>query len=256
MAISLASISNNPTIAPPRVVLYGPHGVGKTTFGAGAPSPIFLPVEEGLGTLSVNHFPLLSSYTEVMEAIGALYQEDHKFETVVIDSADWLEPLVWTETCKKHSKDDIEAFGYGKGYLHALDQWRELLGGLNALRSERGMAIVFLAHTTIKRFDAPDEEPYDRYQIKLHDRASALLEEWADAVLFANFKVFTKKTDVGFNKSVTRGVGQGERLLYTEERPAYKAKNRYALPPELPLAWDAFEQALAAPAAAPTDEAA
>ena len=244
MAISLASISNNPTIAPPRLVVYGTHGVGKTTFAAGAPKPIVLPTEEGLGNLKVDHFPLLTSYDDVMGAIGILYQEKHDFETVVIDSADWLEPLVWVETCRKHSKADIEEFGYGKGYLHALDQWRELFDGLNALRAERGMAVMFLAHTEIKRFDSPDTEPYDRYQIKLQTRARALIEEWADAVMFANFKTFTTKADVGFNKSVTRGVGQGERKLYTEERPAYTAKNRYSLPPELDFTWQDFEKAL------------
>ena len=185
MAISLADISSNPTIAPPRVVLFGPHGVGKTTFGASAPKPILLPTEEGLGGLEVPHFPLLRSFGAVIEAIGALYQDEHDFQTAVIDSADWLEPLVWTETCTRHNEANIESWGYARGYLHALDQWREILEGLNALRAERGMAIVFLAHTEIKRFDAPDSEPYDRYQIKLQTRAAALIEEWADAVLFA-----------------------------------------------------------------------
>lgn len=245
MAISLDSISTNPTIAPPRVVVYGVHGVGKTTFAAGAPSPILLPTEEGIGNLRVSHFPLLTSYGDVMEAIGALYQGEHDYSTAVIDSADWLEPLVWAETCKRHGWKDVEAPGYGKGYLAALDAWREVLEGLNALRAERGMAVVFLAHTEIKRFDAPDTDPFDRYQIKLQARAGALLEEWADCVMFAGYKVFTTKTDVGFNKSVTRGVGQGERRLFTEERPAYRAKNRYSLPPELPLDWQAFESALA-----------
>lgn len=255
MAIDLNSISSNPTIAPPRLVIYGAHGVGKTTFGASAPSPILLPTEDGIGNLKVAHFPLLRTFAEVMEAIGVLYENKHDYETAVIDSADWLEPLIWTETCRKHNKDDIEAFGYGKGYLHALDYWRQVMDGLNALRNDRGMCVVFLAHTEIRRFDAPDTEPYDRYQIKLQPRAAALVEEWADAVLFAGFKVHTKKADVGFNKSVTRGVGQGERRLYTEERPAYRAKNRYSLPPELPLAWASFEQALAGEPAASTDAA-
>lgn len=244
MAIDLSSISTNPHIAPPRIVLYGPHGIGKTTFGASAPSPILLPTEDGLGSLQVAHFPILRSYDAVVEAISALYEQDHDYQTIVIDSADWLEPLVWAETARAHGKDDIEAFGYGKGYLYALDQWRDILDGLNALRAEKSMAIVFLAHTEIKRFDAPDSEPYDRYQIKLQPRAAALLEEWADAVLFATFRVFTSREDVGFNRTVTRGIGDGTRVMYTEERPAFKAKNRYRLPPELPLDWSAFADSI------------
>jgi hypothetical protein len=245
MAISLDDLSTDPTVAPPRIVLYGPHGIGKTTFGAGAPGPVVLPFEDGLGKLEVTHFPLLGSYGEAMEALAALYTGDHDFRTLVIDTVDWLEPLIWAETCRKEGWPNIESPGWGKGYVAALDQWRAFLEGINALRHEKRMTAVLLAHTEIRRFDAPDSEPYDRYQIKLQPRASALLEEWADAVLFANFRTFTAKSDVGFNKQVTRGVGAGERLLFSEERPAHKAKNRYGLPPELPFAWGALEDALA-----------
>lgn len=252
MAISLNSISSDATIAPPRIVLHGPHGVGKTTFGARAPAPIVLPTEEGLGRLQVPHFPLLRTYDQVMEAIGVLYQEEHGYSTAVLDSVDWMESLVWAKTCAREGWDNIEAPGYGKGYVAAESEWRELLEGLNALRMERGMAIILIAHSDIRRFNAPDTEPYDRYQIKLQARAAARVEEWADCVLFANFRTYTTHTKVEFDKKVTRGTGTGERVLYTEERPAFKAKNRYALPPELPLSWDAFEQAVAgtAPAAA------
>ena len=258
MAIDLKSISRDPVMAPPRIIVYGPHKIGKTTFGAGAPSPIVIPTEEGIGRLDVPHFPVLTTYDQVIEALGALYQEEHEYATVVIDSADWLEPIVWRETCRRKGWNDIEAPGFAKGYLAALDIWREVLTGVNALRAERGMCVVFLAHAEIKRFDAPDTDPFDRYQIKLNARAGALLEEWADAVLFANYRTYTQKTDVGFSKSVTRGVGAGERRLFCEERPAFRAGNRYSLPPELPLSWAAFEAALAGeaeqPAPTTTDE--
>jgi len=251
MAIDLKSISRDPVMAPPRIIVYGPHKIGKTTFGAGAPSPIVISTEEGIGRLDVPHFPVLTEYAQVIEALGALYQEEHEYATVVVDSADWLEPIVWREICRRKGWQDVESPGYGKGYLAALDVWREVLAGANALRAERGMCVVFLAHAEIKRFDAPDTDPFDRYQIKLQPRAAALLEEWADAVLFANYRTYVQKTDVGFNKSVTRGVGVGERLLFTEERPAFKAGNRYSLPPELPLSWAAFQAALGGAEAEP-----
>jgi hypothetical protein len=179
-----------------------------------------------------------------MEALAALDKDDHDFATVVIDSVDWLEPLVWQKACQENGWKDLEQPGFGKGYVAALDLWRQYLEALNTLRDERGMAIIQIAHTDIKRFDSPEHEPYDRYVIKLHARAAALLQEHSDVVLFANYRISTVKSDVGFNKKVTRALGSGERVLYTAERPAFLAKNRYDLPDSLPLSWEAFAEAM------------
>ena len=257
MAISLSSISRNVELSPPRIVLHGPHGIGKTSFGAQAPAPIVLPTEDGLGTLEVDHFPLLNSYGEVVEAIGVLVNEEHQFQTAVIDTVDWLEPMVWAETCARSGEgwSDIEAPGYGKGYLAADVVWREFLDGCNALRT-RGMAVILLAHSHIKQFSPPDNDPYDRYEIKLHKRGAALVEEWADVVLFANWQTYVHKSEAGFNKEVARGVGTGRRLMFSEERPAYRAKNRYSLPHELALGWQYFADALSPQSTAISQEAA
>lgn len=243
MAFNLKSIRRNDAIAAPRVVIYGVEGIGKSTFAAGAPKPIFICTEDGLGSLEVDHFPLATSTADVMEAIGTLYQEAHDFGTVVIDSLDWLENIIWKEIESTHDAKDL---AYGKGAVLAADKWREILAGLNALRNDKSMAVVLIAHTTIKRFDSPETEPYDRYMLKLQDRASSLVREWADAVLFANYKTIVRKDDVGFNKTVARGVSTGERLLFTAERPAYQAKNRYSLPESISLSWDAFAAGIAA----------
>jgi hypothetical protein len=242
MAFDLNSIKKNTSIAAPRVLVYGVEGIGKSTFAAGAPSPVFIQTEDGLGSLAVDHFPIATSVTDVMEAIGALFTNDHSFKSVVIDSLDWLETLIWREI---ESSYDAKDLAYGKGAMIAADKWREILDGLTALRNERGMAVVLIAHTEIKRFDSPETEPYDRYQPKLQTRSSALVREWCDAVLFANYKTLIKKDDVGFNKTVSRGITTGERLLFTSERPAYMAKNRYGLPESIPLSWEAFETAIA-----------
>jgi hypothetical protein len=106
------------------------------------------------------------------------------------------------------------------------------------------MTIVQIAHTDIKRFDSPESEPYDRYIIKLHTKASALLQEHSDIVLFANYRISTVKSDVGFYKKVTRALGSGERLLHTAERPAFLAKNRYALPDTIAMSWAALAEAM------------
>jgi len=237
MAISLASLRRGGDARPPRLLTYGVAGVGKTLFATSAPRPVVVQTEDGLGTISASTFGVLRSFDAVMEALGSLYTEAHDFETLVVDSLDWLEPLVWQHTAQTHNQPDIEAFGYGKGYLAALDTWRSFLDGVNALRDERGMGVILIAHAEIRRFDSPETEPYDRYQPKLHRSASALVQEHVDAVLFANYRVSTLKSDVGFNKKVVRGVSGGDRLLHTAERPAFLAKNRFGLPETLPLSW-------------------
>lgn len=228
-----------------KIVVYGVQGIGKTSFGATFDDAILAPVEDGAGNVNIQSFPKIESY-EMMEQVITELHQDHPFKTLVVDSIDWLEPLVWAKTCALHKKDNIEDFGYGKGYVMALDAWRYLMSGFDSLRTTKGMNIVLIAHTHIKRFEAPDTEPYDRYETKLQKSASALCEEWADMVLFANYKVRIAKDKKG--ESTNRGHGQGERVLYTEERPAFKAKNRWGLPEEIVIGkdntWGAFHDAL------------
>jgi len=244
MAISLAQLTRANTPKPPRILVHGVAGVGKTTFAAESNAPVFVQTEDGLGTLPSAHFPLSRTFEEVIEALAALYTEDHDFKTIVVDSVDWLEPLIWARACRDNRWDSIEDAGYGKGYVAALNLWRQYIDGLNALRDDRGMTVVQIAHTDIKRFDSPEHDPYDRYVIKLHARAAALLQEHSDLVLFANYRISTVKADVGFNKKVNRAMGSGERVIHTAERPAFLAKNRYGLPETLPLDWPAFAQAM------------
>ena len=241
MAFDLKSIRKNDAMSAPRIMVYGVEGIGKSTFGAGAPNPVYILTEDGLGSLKVDHFPLAISFQDVMDAIASLYKDNHAFETVVIDSLDWLEAIIQREIEQKYDAKDL---AYGKGSLIAAERWREILDGLNALRNDKGMAVILIAHTTIKRFDSPEVEPYDRYQPKLQERSNAVVREWADAVLFANYKTIVKKDDVGFNQTNNRGISTGERLLFTSERPAYMAKNRYNMPESIPLSWDAFAEAI------------
>jgi hypothetical protein len=245
--ITLDSIKTSTKPKPQRIVIHGTHGVGKTTFASQAPAPVFIRTEDGLGKLNVPAFPLAKSYGDVMDALKALLGE-HQYKTIVVDSVDWFEPMVWEQTCFDHGQTtgDIESFGYGKGYVHADKYWREFLDALTKLRDDRGLTVVLIAHTEIRNFKSPDSEPYDRYSLKLQKRAAALVDEFADVIGFAKYEVFTEKTDVGFNKTVTRGIGTGQRLLALEERPAFDAKNRYGLPPEIPLSWSELRKALKA----------
>lgn len=241
MAFDLKSIRKNEALAAPRVMVYGVEGIGKSTFAASAPSPVFILTEDGLGSLQVDHFPLATKYEDVLAAIDSLYNDQHQFKTVALDSLDWLENMIWRDVESKH---DAKELAYGKGAVIAAEKWREILDGFNALRNDKGMAVILIAHTTVKRYDNPETEPYDRFQPKLQDRSNALIREWCDAVLFANYKTIVKKDDVGFNKTVARGVSTGERLLFTNERPAFMAKNRFNLPDSIPLSWDAFADSI------------
>jgi hypothetical protein len=237
----LSSISRSIS-KPPRIVVYGVPGVGKTTLASQAPDCVFLPVEDGCGELGVQSFPRPTEYAQVVEAINTLLEGGHQFRTLVVDSLDKLEPLVWDHVCQTVPNDRgakverIEEYGYGKGFTHALSEWRNLLAGFDALR-ENGMAIVLLAHSAVVRFDAPDSDPYDRYQMRLHKSADALISDWADALLFANYKVTTVDAGSPGMKAKKRGVGRGDRCLHTSERPAWKAKNRYGMPDTLPMEW-------------------
>lgn len=251
MAFDLAAIcSSAAEFRPQKVLVYGVQGLGKTTFGTTFESPILLRVEDGAAALDVPTFPkLVETYAELCEAITALHG-DHGFKTLVVDSLDWMEPLVWAQVCARVGKASIEDLGYGKGYVEADAEWRTIMGGFDSLRLNKGMTIVLVAHAEIKRHEPPDGEAYDRYQIKLHKRAWALWQEWADMVLFANYRRRTVKTKDGGAKGQDkfRAEGSGERCLYTDERPAYLAKNRWGLPHEILVGqdktWGAFHQVL------------
>ncbi|MEJ7804373.1 MAG: ATP-binding protein [Telluria sp.] len=242
----LASIRKGKAFQAPRILLYGVHGIGKSTFGANAPNPIFIQTEDGLGTIDTSSFPLATTSAAVISAVDTLLTSDHEYQTVVLDSIDWFEAILIREI--EHEFDE-KALAYGKGTNILVDRMATFLEKLNLLRNTKGMTVILLAHAQVKRFDSPETEPYDRYMPKLKEAASAKVQEWADAVLFTNYKTLIKKDDVGFNKSQSRGVSTGERLIHTQETAAFKAKNRYSLPPSLPLTWNAFQNAVAASAA-------
>jgi hypothetical protein len=240
----LGQIQKGRKPGPRRVMLYGTHGIGKSTFGSMTPKPIFIQSEDGLGEIDCEKFPLAETFDQAISALSELYSEKHQYRTVVVDSLDWLERLIWADVCQKRMIESIEDIGYAKGYTFALTQWREFLEGLTALRNERGMMVLLVAHAKIERFENPETESYDRYVPRLHKLASAVVQEWCDEVLFATYKVYTKVTDEGFNRKKAKGMGSGERIMRTTERPAHVAKNRLNLPDELPFDWSAYAEYL------------
>lgn len=236
--MSLGSVERGRQEVPLRAVLSGQEGVGKSCFAAGAPMPIFLPTEKGTSHLDVARFPQPKSTTDIFDACNQLLTEAHPYKTLVVDTIDWLEPLVYADVCAEHGKPSIEDFGYGKGYVWALDKWRQVLRVFDSLTETKGMNVILLAHTHVKTFKNPSGDDYDRHTLKLRDTTSALVKEWADAVFFAEFEVL-----VDDDGKRTRGVATGKRIMHTTRRLAHDAKNRMGLPEVLALSWPALEEA-------------
>jgi len=256
MAFDLNSLSKGKRMRAPRIILLGVEKIGKSTFAASSNSPALIPVkgEEGTDDLDCYKWddPVPSSFDDVMNCLRSLYEQEHKYETVVLDSASALEPLIWENVCKRHNEKSIEKVmgGYQKGYSEALKEWTQITECLDLLRSKKNMASIIIGHIDVKRFDDPTTSAsYDQYQFSVHKWASGLLYRWADAILFCNTKVVAKKEDVGFDKKIGRGVdvGDNKRFLYTHKTPSHPGGGRGVfgrLPYELPLDWNVYQQTI------------
>lgn len=252
MTFDLTQIIPARAILPPRLVVYGPPKIGKTSFAASIPGNLILDIEGGSGALSVARIEKerLTSLTDVLAVLDALAVQEHNFGAVTLDSSDWLETLIGNQIAAEAGKKSIEDIPYQAGHKKLPDLWKQVFDKLTVLRERRGMVILFIAHSQVKRYDSPITESYDRVQLKMHKQSADILTEWVDGLLFANQQVYIDKTEVGFKKTVRRGVG-GDRVLHTVESPAYIAGNRYGLPEELPLDWPSFIEAFNAATADP-----
>lgn len=244
MAFNLASITPTKRLRAPKVVICGTNKIGKTTFASSAPNSIGILTEDGADAIDAQAFPLVTTLTEVYEAIGTLLNEDHDFNNLFVDSLDWLEPLVQNHVCAQNNWATIEQPGYGKGYIAATEEWRVLLSGFEMLRAQRNMGIFLIAHDKIKRIDDPLTEGYDAHVLKLHDKASALVMEWADVIGFAGYQVFVNQKDAGFGQKESKAVTSGARLLYVEPHPAHCGGSRFGLK-NMSLDYATFSAALA-----------
>jgi len=229
-----SGIKRNPFL----VVGYGVDGVGKSTIGSEAPDPIFIGPERGSENLDVTRLSP-SNWTDLLNAVDELGVEQHSYKTLVLDTLDWIEPLIHAHICQEYSVSSIElaAGGYGKGYTEAVNQWRRLQEKLTYLRDAKQMNILALAHSQVSEFNDPaTEQPYNRYELKLHRSKNgntdcrALWREYVDAVVFCNFVTFTKGEG-----SASRAVSENERRMYTERHATYDAKNRFGMDAELPM---------------------
>ena len=217
-----------------RLMLYGPPGSGKTSGAATAPNVLMLQVEDGTPTGVEFDAVKIKKFSDVMDMIGALFTEKHSYKTVAIDSLSALQPLIFDEVCSRGGKKSIEEFPFGKGYVEAERLvGAELMAGLNA-------------HSRIRRFDAPDSASFDRYEPDLHAKISPVIEREMDGIFLVKEQATIKSQDVGFNKERAYAEGNGRLFIYTESRPAFVAKNRWAMPAKIPYERGGFYSAFEA----------
>ena len=240
MSNILSKIKRGGESLPPRVSLAGPEGIGKSTFGASAPSPLFISQEDGLTGL--DHVARLTpeTFADVLAIVDELTANGSEYQTLVIDTMDWLERSIHSFVCTRDSKAGIEDYGYGKGYKVAEQELVLLLSKLDALRQRQEMGIILLSHVHIKAFNSPDGTTWDRYEAKGHRGFTGILREWPDACLFAVYEVFKTK-EKGEQREKVIG---GDRVIHTQWSPGHDAKNRLGLPETLPLSWEDFDAAV------------
>lgn len=226
--------------APIRLVVHGAGGIGKSTLAASAPSPIFISSEDGLENIDAEGIePYPKRWEDVLAQLD--YAATLKNETIAVDSLDWFEPFVWDCVVRNANSakiKTIEDFGYGKGYLAAVDQWRVFLHKLNALRA-LDKHIVLIAHTARKLFKNPMGEDYEQFTLKLNEKARDLIVEWSDIVGYCSDDVATEDTS-----GRVKAQSTGKRIIRTAPHPAYLAKTRFQIPARLPLSWKALGTAI------------
>jgi len=250
MAYDLSQITSGKCIRAPRIILLGVEKIGKSTFAAEANNPVFLPIagEEGIDDLDVHKVPVCQSVGDVLGWLQFLYESQHEFQTVAIDSVSTLALMMHAEICQQGGVKSINDVGggFGKGTDEALSRWQDITAWLDALRRDRNMTSILVGHVKIRRFDDPGGDSYDQYQMDVHEKVSNLLFRWADSILFCNNKVAVKEEKLGFHKENVKKRGieinPGSRWLYTQKRPAHPGGGRGVygeLEYELPLSWEA-----------------
>lgn len=224
-----------------KVVIYGPEGIGKSTFAAQFPDPVFIDTEGSTKDMDVARYPKATSWQMLLEQLTYTKNNPSVCKTLVIDTIDWAEQMCIEAVCAKHRKNGIEEFGYGNGYVYVKEEFGRFLNQLSEV-IEAGVNVVLTAHAQIRKFEQPDEMgAYDRYELKLGKKTasqtSPLVKEWTDMLLFANYKTYSVSVDEKRKKNKAQG---GKRIMYTQHHPCWDAKNRYGLAEELPFEYGAI----------------
>lgn len=219
---------------PPVILVYGPEGVGKSTFCKDLNNPIFIDTEGGLDMLGVQAFPRCITWDTLIDQLNFVIDNDLGYKSLVIDTLDWAEALAFERVCSSNGVSNISDIGFGKGYIQSLKLFSQLIKLLSVINEEKKMLVCITAHAQLKKFDDPERDSYDTYKLKLHEKTSDMFCEWVDVIGFVNHDValVTSKSS-----GETKARSNGARSIYFEKRPAFVAKNRFKLPSKM-----AFEE--------------
>ena len=206
------------------------------------PNPVFICGESGLVGPQFADTPSFTpeNWGEILQFVDELAQDGKGFKTLVIDTLDWVEPMLYAHVCKNANHKNIEDFGYGKGYVVAQQEARQLLARLDRLNAN-GMNILLLCHSQIKTMNNPTGDNYDHFESKVNAKISGIFREWCDCVLFAQFDMYTKKDGMR-----AKAFGGDGRIVQTTHSAAWDAKNRYGLPEVMPLDMGSIMEAITA----------
>lgn len=229
---------------PRKVLIYGTHGLGKSTFLAGLPGHLILPTEDGLGDIDCRAFDVAKSYGDVLEALGVAKTELHAGEWFCLDSLDWLYRVSSIDYCRANGLNSLGDVDYGKGYQAVASDVERVLRQLDELNAA-GINICCTAHCQITRFEPPGHPAYDRYEPRLQKAVSGMVQEWFDEVLFVNYQVSTSTEKGDFGKERQVAKGSGKRVMHTCEMPGHLAKRRLPLPDVMPFSAQAYLDAVA-----------
>ncbi len=244
------NITSGKIITAQKVLVYGPEGIGKSTFASQFPNPLFIDTEGSTKHLEVRRLDDPSSWTMLMQEVTYVLTHADVCSTLVIDTADWAEQLCVSHVCAVHHWDGIEDPGYGKGYTYLAEEFGKLLNLLTECVG-RGINVVLTAHAQVRKFEQPDEaQPYDRWELKLQRKTASIVKEWSDAVLFANYKTYAVRDEK--SKKVT--ASGGKRVLYTSHHPAWDAKNRWDLPEEIDFEFESIAEHIPATETEPDEK--
>ena len=227
-----------------KVVIYGPEGIGKSTFASRFPDALFSDTEDSTKDMDVSRFDKPSSWEMLKSQVRYVIDHPEVCRTYVLDTADWAEQIEINDLLSATQKTGIEDFGYGKGYTYSAERFGELLNLMTEV-TEKGINVVVTAHAQLRKIELPEEMgAYDHWEMKTSKKVAPMIREWADLVLFANYKINVVNVD---NQGATKGKNKaqgGRRVMYTTHTPFWDAKNRYDLPEELPLDYEAIRHVI------------